>query len=123
MAAGGGRPVSVYDFGLDNRTVADGLAVPSASALVLDAIGSGIDAAVAVADAEMLAWARRAWADAGLRLEPSAASGFAAVGPFLSAAPELREATHVVWTTGGSLLPDDEFAAVLASAEAGALRT
>jgi D-serine dehydratase len=66
----------------------------------------------------MLEWVRRAWDTAGLRLEPSAASGFAAVSVYLRAAraagaapPE--DAVHVVWTTGGSQLPDDQFAALL----------
>jgi D-serine dehydratase len=83
----------------------------------------------------MLEWVRRAWREAKLRLEPSAASGFAAVTLFIEAernagaavrlaASDLAAsavtastlpstAIHVVWTTGGSQLPDDQFAALL----------
>ena len=77
-----------------------------------------IDAAAAVPDTAMLEWVRRAWNDAGLRLEPSAASGFAAVSLFLEATRNAGEALppaaiHVVWTTGGSHLPEDQFTALL----------
>jgi D-serine dehydratase len=73
---------------------------------------------VAVSDAAMLEWVRRAWNEAGLRLEPSAASGFAAVALFLEAARNAGAALapgaiHVVWTTGGSQLPEDQFTALL----------
>jgi D-serine dehydratase len=118
LAVGGGSPVSVYDIGLDNDTIADGLAVPMASALVMKSVGASIDAAVAVTDTSMLEWVRRAWETAGLRLEPSAAAGFAAVSVYLEAARAAglappANAVHVVWTTGGSQLPDDQFAALL----------
>lgn len=120
LAVGGGAAVSVYDYGLDNDTIADGLAVPSASPLVLQAIGRNIDAVVAVTDQAMVQWVRRAWSEAGLRLEPSGASGFAAIAPFIDQAravaliPDAAKPVHVVWTTGGSMLPEAEFAALLA---------
>jgi D-serine dehydratase len=118
LAVGNGAPVSVYDIGLDNDTIADGLAVPVASALVMRSIGASIDAAAAVPDTAMLEWVRRAWNEAGLRLEPSAASGFAAVSLFLEATRNAGAALptgaiHVVWTTGGSQLPEDQFTALL----------
>ncbi|MDG2521213.1 D-serine ammonia-lyase [Caulobacter segnis] len=120
MGAGGGKPLPVYELGLDNRTLADGLAVPVASALVLEAVGDAIDACVAVTDAAMIECVRLAHTLAGLRLEPSAAAGLAAVEPFMRAArerPDLRvrveNATHVVWTTGGSQLPQAEFESLL----------
>ncbi|MEM8986919.1 MAG: D-serine ammonia-lyase [Pseudomonadota bacterium] len=126
MAAGGGAALSVYDAGLDNDTIADGLAVPKASQLVLDLIGHDIDAVVALPDEEMLSWVRCAWKEAGLRLEPSAASSFAAISYFLAnlgdgflfgrdlTADHVRRGVHVAWTTGGALLPDAEFERLLA---------
>lgn len=118
LAVGNGTPVSVYDVGLDNDTIADGLAVPMASELVLKSVGASIDAAVAVPDSSLLEWVRRAWNEARLRLEPSAASGFAALPLYLQAArlagsAPPREAIHVIWTTGGSQLPEDQFTALL----------
>ncbi|MEO1018144.1 MAG: hypothetical protein AAFY56_10675, partial [Pseudomonadota bacterium] len=92
-----------------------------ASSLVLDLVGPDIDAVVALPDEAMLEWVKRAWEEACLRLEPSAASSFAAVSPFLDSlgdgslfgreinANDIRSGVHVVWTTGGALLPDEEF--------------
>ncbi|KAB1074420.1 D-serine ammonia-lyase [Methylobacterium planeticum] len=116
LAAGLERPVSVYEVGLDNRTEADGLAVASASMRVARTVGPLIEAVVTVSDADLSAWLRELWTGAGLRLEPSAAAGFAAVRPFLAALPAPPggdRATHVVWTTGGALLPEAEFQAAL----------
>ena len=118
LAVGNGSPVSVYEIGLDNATIADGLAVPVASKLVMSSVGASIDAVVAVTDESMLDWVRRAWHESRLRLEPSAASGFAALPLFLEAAhnaggPVPPDAVHVVWTTGGSHLPEDQFTALL----------
>lgn len=122
LASGRGAEASVYDYGCDNATIADGLAVPRASALVLDAVGDAIDAAVAVPDAAMTEWMGEMWRAAGLRLEPSAAAAFAAFAPFEAALsrsstwPRLAGATHLFWATGGSLLPDDEFLGVVDAA-------
>ena len=113
LAAGLARPVSVYDVGLDNRTAADGLAVPRASMLVARTVGAMIEAVVTVTDADLCRWVNVAWTEAGMRLEPSAAAAFAGVAPFLSVADGIEAGTHVLWTTGGSLLPRDEFAAAL----------
>lgn len=116
------HPVHVSELGLDNRTIADGLAVPRASPLALAVVGRMIDAVVAVNDEALLDQVRSVWRTAGLRLEPAAAAGFAAVVPWLQhlqqtvpsgPLPAWRNAVHVVWTTGGSLLPDHEFNALL----------
>lgn len=114
------EPPSVYDIGLSGLTDADGLAVSRASALVLEHVGSEIDAAVAIPDGDMLDWLRRTWGEATLKLEPSAAAGFAALQPFLDAVAScpagpdtgkpwsnIDNATHVVWTTGGNLVPEE----------------
>lgn len=121
MAMGGQAPVSIYELGLRNETLADGLAVPVCSQFVLEQVGPAIDAVVAIPDGDMLSWMRHAHHVNGLRLEPSAASGLAAVGPFLDAAgrapglaARLPHATHLVWATGGAALPDDEFRRLLA---------
>ena len=117
----GSEPRSVYDYGLDNRTAADGLAVGRASSLVLEVVGDAIDAAVSVDDGTMFRTAQRAWRDAGLKLEPSAATALASVGPLIEAArgrqgwPDLAGAVHVAWATGGSMLPAAEWEAVLAA--------
>jgi D-serine dehydratase len=121
--ANGGAAAPVYSYGLDNNTIADGLAVPLASDLVLDTVGDRIDAVVALPDMAMLEWVARAWREAGLRLEPSAAAALAAIEPYLDAAPHLRTAVHIAWATGGSLLPDEEFAALLRAADESSPKT
>jgi len=79
-------------------------------------VGGNIDAVVAVTDRLLMTWVRRVWEEAGLRLEPSAAAGFAALEPFMReaglCAPSSLSPVHVVWATGGSLLPRHEFAAL-----------
>ncbi len=119
LAAGTGRPVSVYDFGLDNKTAADGLAVPQASMLVAEAMQHLVNAVVTVSDDSLFSWVGTLFDEAGMKLEPSAASGFAALARYLKG---LRmqggrlPSACIVWTTGGSQLPAEEFEKVLAQA-------
>lgn len=116
LTAGTERSVNVYEIGLDNRTAADGLAVATASMLVARTVGDLIEAVVTVSDADLFAWLRDVWLLANIRLEPSAAAAFAAVRPACAALPDLAHATHVVWTTGGAMLPEAEFQTALAQA-------
>jgi len=110
---------SVYDFGRDNRTIADGLAVARASEYAYEMIGSQVMGAYTVSDAQMLAWLAAAAVE-DMRLEPAATVGFEGAlravwelpaGPLTA---RLARATHIIWTTGGSLLPDSEYADLLA---------
>jgi D-serine dehydratase len=113
----------VYDIGLDNRTVADGLAVARASDLVAEVVGPQLAGAYTVSDLELLEWMGRAHDMEGLRLEPSATAGLAGAlkRVWESALPDslrssITTGTHVVWATGGGQLPDEEFHAMLARA-------
>jgi len=123
LASGSSEPPSVYEYGMNNRTLADGLAAPRASKLMMDSVGAAVDAVVAVEDSDILAWTRRAWREGGLRLEPSAAAAFAAINPFRAAAKDrgwaIEHAIHIAWTTGGSRLPDEEFVLLLEHGLAG----
>ncbi len=116
LAAGLERSVSVYDVGLDNRTAADGLAVATASMLVARTLERLVSAVVTVTDDALYHWLKVLWTEANIRLEPSAAAGFAAAERFAAQLPaEARAgATHVIWTTGGEHLPVGEFEAALA---------
>lgn len=124
LAAGTAASVPIAALGLVVDTAADGLAVGTASMFVARTIERLVAACATCTDAELFAWADRAWRAHGLRLEPSAAAGFSgltaalgAPGP-LGAAARAPGATHVVWTTGGSHLPEAEFQAVLERAAA-----
>ncbi len=114
MRHGPGRQTSVRDVGLTNRTEADGMAVATMSRLVADRMRTRLAGVLTVCDDDLFRWLAAA-DEAGLRLEPSAASGFG--GPaMLAATAEGRafldrhridpaRAIHVVWATGGALVP------------------
>lgn len=117
LATGRHEAVSVRDLGLSGRTIADGLAVPRPSGLVCRLLEPVVDGIFTVTDAAMIAHVATAWKRAGLRLEPSAAVALAGPGMVQRAGlPRLagKPATHVLWATGGGMLPDAEFEAVLA---------
>ncbi|WP_454690229.1 D-serine ammonia-lyase [Achromobacter aloeverae] len=112
---------SVYDVGLQNRTEADGLAVPRASELALAAMATRLAGVYTVSDDRLFADLARLHDSEGLRVEPSAAAGFsgpARVCGTPAGQAYLREhglqdrmdhATHLAWTTGGRFVPPEEF--------------
>mgnify|MGYP002778293712 FL=1 len=115
LVSGLDRRTSVYEAGLTNDTVADGLACAAASMLAAEVLRPLLTAAVTVSDARMLHWVRRAWATARLRLEPSAAAVFEAALALGRDARGRDATTHVLWTTGGAQLPAEAFEALLGS--------
>jgi D-serine dehydratase len=120
MASGSPEPVSVYDYGLDNRTEADGLAVPRASELVAARIQGVLSGVFTVTDRQLFSGLHQAWKCEGIEIEPSAAAGFEGPHWVLSSEagksylqanglePHLATATHVLWSTGGSLVPVED---------------
>ncbi|MER8734273.1 D-serine ammonia-lyase [Mesorhizobium sp. M1227] len=123
------RSVSVYDIGLDNVTEADGLAVGSASPFVAPLMADQVSGIYTANDGHMLDIMLSVRDAQGLRVEPSAAIAF--LGPLiLTASVEgrryvqaqglgrtLPDATHVSWTTGGSLVPAAEWQLLYERAE------
>lgn len=115
--------VSVQDIGLSGRTTADGLAVGRPSRLVGEQVGGLIDGFVTVADQRMSALVSILEQAEGWRMEPSATAGI--IGPWrVMEDPAYLEARgldertmagahHVVWSTGGSMVPADEMAGYL----------
>lgn len=97
---------SVYDLGLTNQTEADGLAVPRASLLAAQIMRPLLAGAFTVEDQTLFDHLAMALGTEGLRLEPSAAAGFS--GPLHLQGNPLAHAgaNHVVWTTGGLLVPE-----------------
>ena len=115
---------SVHDLGLDNRTAADGLAVACASDFAFEHIERQVMGAYTVTDGEMFNWIRAASSTEGSRLEPAAATALAGaldrVWRHPACAPlrtRMSAGTHIVWTTGGAQLPDEEFVSLLARYE------
>ncbi|MBJ2257897.1 D-serine ammonia-lyase [Pseudomonas psychrophila] len=117
--------VSVQDFGIDNVTAADGLAVGRASGFVGKAMQRLLDGFYTVSDEEMYSLLALMERSEGLRLEPSALAGvpgiarvqadqqgyLARIGLDTQA---MSNATHLVWATGGNMVPADEMEAYLA---------
>jgi D-serine dehydratase len=116
MLAEPGSHPSVYDFGLTNQTQADGLAIPRASLLAAQAMHKVLAGVLTVRDETLFEHLAMLHGSEAMRIEPSAAAGFS--GP-----PRLRGntlaclgANHVVWTTGGLLVPQEQYLSFLQQA-------
>lgn len=119
--------IAVQDLGIDNLTAADGLAVGRASSFVGRAMERLLAGFYTLSDQEMYDLLGLLARDEQITLEPSALAGMA--GPWRVAAnPEwltgrgcdaatMAQATHLVWATGGGMVPAEEMAKYLASAK------
>ncbi|WP_341643800.1 D-serine ammonia-lyase [Thauera sp. SDU_THAU2] len=121
-----GRRLPVYEIGLDNRTEADGLAVGDASPLVAPLMAAQLSGVFTVTDDDLFRGVAALADTESIAVEPSAAA--ALPGPEWicnsSAGREylvrhglmnrLDDATHVLWSTGGSLVPANEYDRFLA---------
>jgi D-serine dehydratase len=117
--------VSVQDFGIDNVTAADGLAVGRASGFVGKAMQRMLEGFYTVSDDEMYSLLALMERSEGVRLEPSALAGVPGIARvhadqqgYLARAgldsQAMAQATHLVWATGGNMVPGDEMEAYLA---------
>jgi D-serine dehydratase len=111
--------VSVQDFGIDNLTAADGLAVGRPSGFVGRAMQRLVDGYVTVGDDALFRLLAQLEALEGLRLEPSAVAGLPGMARVLTETQGyrarmgfsdecLRQATHLAWATGGGMVPAAE---------------
>jgi D-serine dehydratase len=118
LAADTDRAVSVYEIGLDNCTEADGLAVASASHLVSPLMRAQLSGVFTVSDDQLYGQLLAVKQSLDVDLEPSAAAAVAGPLQLLASTAgkdylqrhqlDLRNATHVIWATGGSLVPAEE---------------
>lgn len=111
MATGAHNALCVQDFGIDNRTIADGLAVGRASGFVGRLMEPFIDGCYTLTDAHMSRLLAQLEGSEGIRLEPSALAGMA--GPAMLRAQgalpaHMEQGTHIVWATGGGMVPPEE---------------
>lgn len=103
--------VSVHDFGLDNKTAADGLAVGTASGFVGKTMEPILTGCYTIADETMFKLLRNLADAEEIRLEPSALAGM--TGPLHAIRDNVKDANsvnanHIVWGTGGSMVPEEE---------------
>jgi D-serine dehydratase len=94
--------VSVQDFGIDNITEADGLAVGRPSGFVGKNVGQLISGVYTVEDHELYRLLSVLAESEGVFLEPSALAGFAGPARLDTLA---GEPVHIAWATGGSMVP------------------
>lgn len=113
-----GKPCTTYDYGLDNRTEADGLAVAQASEIVYEYVGDLVSGYFTVADDELFKILVKLKQATGIQIEPSAATSFLAPVRFSEQInvwdkyfPQYKkdQISHVFWTTGGSFVPAAEY--------------
>ncbi|WP_438313686.1 D-serine ammonia-lyase [Sporosarcina sp. FA9] len=103
--------ISVQDFGLDNKTAADGLAVGTASGFVGKTMEPLLSGCYTLSDETMFRLLKLTADTEGIRLEPSALAGM--TGPINVVREQIRgaelaTATHIVWGTGGGMVPESE---------------
>ncbi|BBH11007.1 D-serine ammonia-lyase [Chromobacterium haemolyticum] len=117
--------VAVQDFGIDNLTAADGLAVGRPSGFVGRAMQRLIDGYYTVDDGELYRLLALLEREQGLKLEPSALAGMPGPLRVLGesqgyrqrmglSAERLARAAHLVWGTGGGMVPPAEMDTYLA---------
>ncbi|MFI8620304.1 D-serine ammonia-lyase [Marinomonas sp. NPDC078689] len=118
--------ISVQDLGIDNITAADGLAVGRASGFVGRAMERLLDGYYTLSDERMYRHLGDMDALENIQLEPSALAGI--MGPILVSNDAdyrhrfalddatMRNATHLIWATGGGMVPKEEMASYLAKA-------
>nr|NLI51066.1 D-serine ammonia-lyase [Propionibacterium sp.] len=105
MASGLGDYASIADFGLDGRTIADGLAVGRPSGLVAELMAPLLDGIVTVDDARLLPWVRLLHATESLDVEPSAVASFRGLTELAARDPAAAAGPQLAWLTGGGLVP------------------
>ncbi|WP_408954899.1 D-serine ammonia-lyase [Natroniella sp. ANB-PHB2] len=117
LLTGQHNQISVQDFGLDKKTVADGLAVGRASAFVGQMIEELVSGIYTIEDQKLYILLSYLFEVEEISLEPSAAAGL--VGPVRllnekvglrylndnNLLAKMENAIHIPWATGGSMVP------------------
>ena len=118
LATGYHNRLCVQDFGLDNKTEADGLAVGRASGFVGKMMDPVLDGCYTVSDKILFTYLKQLSELEDKKLEPSALAGMRGLYQLFGTVQgkkylkenELDECdyiTHIVWATGGGMVPED----------------
>lgn len=119
MVTGLFHNISVQDIGLSGNTQADGLAVSRSSGFVGEFILPFLSGGFTIKDKRIFEYLQLLWKHEGIFIEPSACA--AVHGPVCmgrsavmdeykydnSLGKRMANATHIIWATGGSLVPED----------------
>ncbi|MGI9919373.1 D-serine ammonia-lyase [Vibrio owensii] len=116
--------IAVQDLGIDNITAADGLAVGRASGFVGRAMERLLDGYYTMTDERMYHHLGELSELEDIRLEPSALAGMVGAvhvsndkayqARMQFTEEKLNNATHLVWATGGGMVPEEEMSVYLA---------
>lgn len=102
LVTGLNNGICCADIGLDGKTQADGLAVGRASRLVGTIMKTLLDGCYTIQDEELYPFLTKLKDLEGIFIEPSSTASF--IGPALVNKP----GTHILWATGGNMVPEDE---------------
>lgn len=112
--------IHVHDFGIDNQTEADGLAVGRPSRFVSHLIPPYLSGIFTIKDQRLFTLLCALIDTEKIPLEPSALAGmFGPVQMMQTKAgnvyrkkqlldPTMKQSNHIIWATGGSMVPPDE---------------
>ncbi|HGS5163869.1 TPA: D-serine ammonia-lyase [Vibrio harveyi] len=116
--------IAVQDLGIDNITAADGLAVGRASGFVGRAMERLLDGYYTMTDERMYHHLSELSEQEDIRLEPSALAGMMGAvhvsqdqvyqARMQFSEDKMKNAIHLVWATGGGMVPEAEMSAYLA---------
>lgn len=119
MATGLNSEISVNDIGLSGQTHADGLAVGRPSGFVGGIMKKHLSGEFTIQDSKLYDYMRDLLESEDIFIEPSASAAFQGPVKFMGS-PEVTQylidnnlndktdqITHIVWATGGSLVPAD----------------
>ncbi|HDZ5414667.1 TPA: D-serine ammonia-lyase [Vibrio harveyi] len=116
--------IAVQDLGIDNITAADGLAVGRASGFVGRAMERLLDGYYTMTDEHMYHHLGELSEQEDIRLEPSALAGMMGAvhvsqdqvyqARMQFSEDKMKNAIHLVWATGGGMVPEAEMSAYLA---------
>lgn len=100
--------ISVQDIGLSGKTIADGLAVSRPSKLVGNIMTSLLFGSCTVNDHQLYLYLKSLKDHENIFIEPSATSGFQGLKYIHDLNYDSENATHLVWSTGGNMVPENE---------------
>lgn len=117
MSTGLHDGICVEDIGLDGKTAADGLAVGRPSRLVGKALETLLDGISTIDDYKLYDYLKALADSEGIYIEPSACATFDTIARVMQnedyleqygLKDKIKTATHILWATGGSMVPEDE---------------
>lgn len=111
LASGRFSEISVQDLGLSGVTAADGLAVSRPSSFVGKVIQPLLSGEATVEDERLFEYLKILYSSEGILIEPSACAAFEAFTALaeVESTSVLRNTTHVIWATGGNMVPQSEW--------------